>query len=125
MLSIKPEFVRRIFEHKKRFEFRRSIFRRHVDVVVIYATSPIRRVVGEFDVEGIIRDSIESLWERTSLYAGIEHERFIAYYNGLKTGYAIEIGEVRLYEQPLELETHFGITPPQSFAYLDFPWPLC
>ena len=124
-MSIRPEFVQRILKREKKFEFRRTIFRRQVDVVVIYVTNPIQRVIGEFDVAGIIHDSVDNLWECTSEYAGIDRERFVQYYDGRNNGYAIKIGEVRLYEQPLELSTHFGVSPPQSFVYLDFPWPTC
>lgn len=123
-MSIKPEYATAILKGQKRYEFRRSIFKKDVGVIVIYATSPVQRVVGEFDVCGIMRDAVSDLWARTKSAAGIEHAQFFRYFEGKDAGYAIKVGDVRLFEEPLDLERHFGIRPPQSFRYLDFPWPL-
>jgi predicted transcriptional regulator len=117
-LSIRPPFAEAIFRGEKRFEFRRTIFRRPVEVVVIYVTSPVSLVVGEFDVEEVIDDSIGGLWNRTFPYAGISRDRFLEYFAGRDVGYAIEIGSVRRYGQPMNLANSFGIRPPQSFVYI-------
>lgn len=108
----------------KKYEFRRAIFRRPVSVVVIYVTAPVQQVIGEFDVKKIIYGNPTDLWKKTYRTAGIDKYRFCNYFAGRECGYAIEIGEVRLYEEPLSLANHFGIRPPQSFMYLDFTWPL-
>ena len=125
LLSIRPEYARAIFSGDKRFEFRRVVFKRPVDVVVVYATSPIRKVLGEFDVKQVVSDSVDQLWENTKKRAGIDRQKFFNYFSNVETGFAIEIGETRQYEEPLCLDCHFGVRPPQSFQYLDFPWPLC
>ena len=38
LLSIKPEFVQEIFTGKKKYEYRKAIFTRSVDKVVVYST---------------------------------------------------------------------------------------
>lgn len=119
LLSIRPEFATAIFNGEKQFEFRRSIFRRPVRTVVVYVTSPVGLVFGEFDVEGVIHDGVENLWNRTKRAAGIERERFFDYFEGREAGYAIRIGAVRPYDAPFCLTQRFGLRPPQSFAYLD------
>ena len=43
LLSIKPEFANKIFEGTKRFEFRKSIFKKEVKTVVVYASSPLQQ----------------------------------------------------------------------------------
>lgn len=118
MLSIKPEYAEAIFRGEKRFEFRRAIFRKPVEVVVVYTTSPVSQVVGEFDIEEVITDSVEGLWGRTHRRAGIDRDRFFTYFAGRDVGYAIAIGSVRRYSQPLDLSASFGIRPPQSFVYI-------
>jgi predicted transcriptional regulator len=118
-LSIKPPYAEAIFRGEKRFEFRRAIFRKPVAVVVVYTTSPVALVVGEFDIDAIITDTIEGLWKRTKHRAGIDRERFFSYFAGRKVGHAIAIGSVRRYALPLDLSANFGIRPPQSFAYLN------
>src|ERR1035441_1124470 len=118
LLSIRPPYAEAIFRGEKRFEFRRAIFRKAVDVVVVYTTSPTSLVVGEFDVSEIISESIEDLWSRTSRYAGIDREVFFNYLNGRGVGHAIAIGKVRKYKKPLKLADTFGIRAPQSFVYI-------
>jgi predicted transcriptional regulator len=120
LLSIKPRYADAIFRGEKRFEFRRAIFRKPVAVVVVYTSSPVSRVVGEFDIEAIITDTVEGLWMRTKHSAGIDRERFFNYFAGRKVGHAIAIGSVRRYAMSLDLSSNFGMRPPQSFAYLTF-----
>ena len=55
----------------------------------------------------------------TKEYAGIDEHYFNAYFRGREYGYAIEVGEVRVYETPVCPIAEFGVRPPQSFAYLD------
>lgn len=122
MLSIRPEYAVPIFQRNKRFEFRRTLFKRHVDGVVVYVTAPVGGVVGEFRIGRIISDDINSLWTRTKEYAGISFQKFRDYFAGRDVGHAIEIASVQKYPQMLDLDAHFGLRPPQSFVYLDFPW---
>jgi predicted transcriptional regulator len=117
-LSIKPKFAEAIFEGRKRFEFRRSIFREDIRVVIVYMSSPVMRVVGEFGVEGIITDNIDSLWEQTEAHAGIGREMFMDYFAGRDVGHAIKIGNVKRYGRPRNLQKTYGVRPPQSFLYL-------
>lgn len=120
LLSIKPEFVRRIFDGTKKFEYRRSIFKKtQVRSVVVYASAPVRRVVGEFEIESIIQDSPIELWKRTRSCAGIAKSRFLAYFTGKDIGYAIKIGRLVKYDCPMKLIDVNGGTPPQSFIYLE------
>jgi predicted transcriptional regulator len=117
-LSIKPTYADAIFRGDKRFEFRRAIFQRTVATVVVYTSSPVSLVIGEFDIEGIITDTVERLWLRTRHSAGIDRARFFKYFSGREVGHAIVIGPVRRYRKSLDLSSNFGIRPPQSFAYL-------
>ncbi len=41
LLSIKPDFVQEMARGRKRFEYRRRIFKQDVDSVVIYACRPV------------------------------------------------------------------------------------
>ena len=117
-MSIRPPYADAIFRGEKRFEFRRTIFRKPVDIVVVYITSPVCLVVGEFDVRDIISDTVDDLWERTSRYAGIDRDHFFGYFAGCDVGYGIAIGGVRRYEVPLNLFQNYGVRAPQSFVYI-------
>lgn len=119
LLSIKPNFAEAILRGEKKYEFRRSIFTRPVDIVLLYASAPVQRVLAEFDVRSIVTESVETLWELTKRSAGIGEDLFYRYFAGRDYGHAIEIGEVRPYKIPFCPVEYLGIRPPQSFAYVN------
>jgi predicted transcriptional regulator len=118
LLSIKPAFADRIFEGTKRFEFRRNIFKQPINTVIVYASAPTSMVIGEFDVETVIFDELDILWDTTKHYAGISRQYFYTYFEGKNKGYAISIAKARRYNNPLNLQQEYGVQPPQSFLYL-------
>ena len=119
LLSIKPEYAEKIFDGTKKFEFRRSVFKNpEIKTIVVYASSPVQRVIGEFDINQIICKNLDELWEHTQNHAGIEKEFFFQYFNDKMQGYAIEVKRTRKYKTPLLLKEKFNIAPPQSFAYI-------
>lgn len=119
LLSIKPKFAELIFNGTKKFEFRKAIFKNsNIKTVVVYASAPLQKVIGEFEIEEIFNDELEKLWSRTKQFAGIEEEYFYQYFAEREMGYAIKIMETRRYDTPLSLKLDFNLTPPQSFLYL-------
>ena len=119
LLSIKPNFVEKVFSGEKRYEFRRVIFKKpEVNTIVVYASNPVQKVLGEFKIKGIIFDNLDSLWKRTNQHSGITEDFFYQYFKNMDFGYAIEIGEIKKYKKALLLQDHFNVSPPQSFLYL-------
>lgn len=119
LLSIKPEFAEKIFEGSKRFEFRRIVFKnRDVSKIVVYASAPISKVIGEFEIDDIIQKELSELWEETKDFSGISKDYFDQYFFGKNQGFAISVKNPSRYENPLNIKEKFGISPPQSFAYL-------
>lgn len=120
LLSIKPEYADRILNGEKRFEFRKAMFKNsNVKTVVIYATMPVGKVVGEFEIDRIIKDRPSKLWQITRGFSGITQDFFESYFYGREAGYAIGVKKAIRYEEPLDLKMFLptGI-PPQSFCYL-------
>lgn len=120
LLSIKPEFAEKIFSGLKRYEFRRVIFKsRNVSKIVVYASHPIQRIVGEFEVGGILALDRKRLWSQTRRFAGIGKSHFDQYFGDKETAYAIKIKSARRYSTPVTLEIFCpSVRPPQSFIYL-------
>lgn len=119
ILSIHPKFAEAILNGTKLVEFRRRAFGRHVDVVVIYATKPIGKVVGWFEVESIEHSHPEQLWARFEDCGGIGREAFKEYYRNRSEGIAIRIRTVSRLIKAQELSRATELeAPPQSFAYL-------
>ncbi|MDQ3807104.1 MAG: hypothetical protein M3298_02935 [Thermoproteota archaeon] len=118
-MSIKPEFALEIFKGTKKFEYRRTIFREPVERIIVYASSPIQMVIGEFLVKGILFEDLRSLWSKTKHHSGISKRHFDLYFSDKEKGYAIKVGKRTRYQTPQPLHALYGIRPPQSFAYID------
>ncbi len=120
LLSIKPQFAEKIFNGTKKYEFRKSIFKNNkVKSVVVYASSPVQKVIGEFEIEEILMENPATLWKITHNFSGITKEYFDQYFTARDTAYAIKINRTKKYNSPLNLKTDLGIDfPPQSFMYL-------
>lgn len=118
LLSIKPEFVARIFSGDKIFEFRKVIPTAQVDKIYIYATRPICAVVGCATVSGIISGAPQDVWNKTKKYAGIGRDFFDSYFSGRPQAYAYCLDNVIKYNVPCSL-SEFGISAaPQNFVYI-------
>ena len=119
VLSIKPVFAEKIFTREKKYEFRRAIFKRkNIKKVVVYVSSPQQKVIGEFEVEGILSMPPEELWAETEKFAGISKEYFMDYFKGKEVAHALKIKNPERYEKELDLGVLYNIKPPQSFAYV-------
>lgn len=119
LLSIKPEFAEKIFDGSKRFEFRRNVFKNQsVNTIVVYASSPISKVIGEFEIEQVIQKELEDLWQETKDYSGISKEYYDQYFIGKEEGFAIKVKRAVRYKRAKNLKEEYGMVPPQSFAYL-------
>lgn len=120
LLSIKPEFVHEIFQGRKKYEYRKSIFTKHVTKVLVYSTKPEGMIVGEFSVRRILNDTPENLWEKTSAVSGITKEFFDQYFEGRERGYALQIEEPVLYNKPINpFDMFSSFVAPQSFKYIE------
>ena len=120
LLSIKPEFAESILDGTKGFEFRKAIFKRSgIEKVVIYATMPVGKVIGEFDIDSVLVMEPQQLWHETSDAAGITQHFFDAYFMGRSKGFAIKVKNPRRYKTPYDLKNIVsnGVAP-QSYLYL-------
>lgn len=119
LLSIKPEFAEAIFSGKKKFEYRKVIFRQKVKQIQVYVTKPTGKIIGEFEIDEIIKDNPNNIWERTKNNSGVKKNFYMEYFKGRDIGYAIKIKNVTKYKEPLcpySMDTNF--IAPQSFKYI-------
>ncbi len=122
LLSVKPKYAEKIVEGKKKYEFRKAIFKKQdIEKVYIYSSSPVSKIVAAFEIEKILKDSPKKIWALCQKYAGISEKDFFNYFENSKMAFAIEIGFVDSYKKhidPFEIIENFK--PPQSFYYLPF-----
>lgn len=118
LLSINPEHVINIFLKTKQYEFRKVRCKQDVNMIVIYATAPVSRVIGEVEVLDILEDKPDKIWEITKRISGITRELFAEYYENKERAVAYKLGKVKKYKEP-KLLNEIGINyTPQSFVYL-------
>jgi len=121
ILSIKPEYIERIYYGNKRFEFRKNIFREKIERILVYSSRPVKKIVGEIYPGEIIIGSPEYLWKVCGNYSGLTKEEFFSYFHRrVKKGYAIEIKKFIKYHEPVDpYEILPDFKPPQSWLYIN------
>jgi predicted transcriptional regulator len=121
LMSIKPKYADKIFSGEKKWEYRKKLWKRDdVDIVVVYASAPISKVIGEFNVErsDTIHATLKSLWYQTGQDGGVSKEEFEKYFIRRCFGIAISVSEPTLYDTPKPLSDYGIKRPPQNFMYL-------
>ena len=119
IISINPEHVQNILNGSKKFEYRTKAAKNDVEKIIIYETTPIKRIVAEAEIVEVLMMKPEELWEETKNQSGITKKFFDTYFEGRKVAYAYKIGKVKQYEEPKTLQ-EFGLKyAPQSFAYVN------
>jgi predicted transcriptional regulator len=122
LLSIKPKYAESIISGRKKYEFRKVVFKKnYIDNVYIYCSSPVKRIIGAFRVGDIIEDRPERLWDRLNEFSGLDEQEFFDYFGNIEKGFAIEIKNVEKFENPVDpIEVIPDFVPPQSFYYVRF-----
>jgi predicted transcriptional regulator len=115
----------KIFNHTKKFEFRRAIFKKEkIQDVIIYASHPVQKIVGRFQIGKILEASPEQLWSSCNNFAGIEKEAFFEYFHDKTIGYAIEIQNLEQFSNTIDPKTVIpDFHPPQSYCYTNISVP--
>ena len=122
LLSIKPKYVEKILSGKKCYEFRKAIFKnKNIKTIIIYSTSPVKKIVGEVEIEDILKDSPEKIWLKTREKSGIDKKFFNEYFKEKEIAYAIKIKNPKKYDRGVTLSEYDKNIKqaPQSFLYVN------
>jgi type I restriction enzyme S subunit len=119
ILSIKMKYVRTILNGNKKYEFRKTSFKRKVEEVFVYSPKPVGKIVCKFYVGEIIMDKPENLWMNFKDFSGLSKEEFFTYFYGKEKGVAIEIKDVEKFIEPIEPKKIYPkFIPPQLWIYV-------
>lgn len=121
LISIKPEYVDRILNGEKKFEFRKAIFKsRRVEKVFIYASHPVQRIVASFELDKVITGDPREVWNHCRQYAGVSEKAYFEYFLDRDVAFSIKIKNLKKFKTPLRPTEHIpGFRPPQSYMYVD------
>lgn len=119
ILSLKPKYSEAILVGKKRYEFRRRIFKRKdIEKVFIYTGDGIRGIVGFFEIEDLLSGTPDVIWSICGRYGAISRKEFFNYFEGADRAYAIKIGKTTRFQQPIDPNIFIdNFSPPQNFRY--------
>lgn len=121
LLSIKPKYVKEILNGSKKYEFRKSIFKKYDknELVFIYSSYPVKRIVGTFSVGDIIENCPKILWNEFKNVSGIKESEFFKYFKEKDKGYAIQINKLNEFKNPVNpKDINPDFRAPQSFCYI-------
>ncbi|MEJ7623784.1 MAG: ASCH domain-containing protein [Pyrinomonadaceae bacterium] len=123
LLSIQPIYAEKIFKGLKTVELRKSFPKMSEgQSVIIYVSTPVKAIVGGFNVSKIVTAPPDEIWKIAGDQACVSRDFFDEYYADANTGHAIFIGDVWKYESSLTLDSLriiiHNFTPPQNFRYL-------
>lgn len=119
LLSIRPEYARRIIDGTKQYEFRTRKCREDIKKIIFYSTAPDSVVVGEATIADVLVDDPDIIWEKTKHAAGIPRSFFEQYYEGRPQAVAYQLKNVIAYNTPKALIDYGVSHVPQSFIYID------
>lgn len=123
LLSIRPKFAELILTGAKSVELRRVRPKIDTgDLILLYASSPVRELIGVCVVACVDVAPASELWERHSRKSGLTRAEFDSYFEGAARSVAILVEGARRVIKPRTLgelrERLPGFVPPQSFSYI-------
>jgi predicted transcriptional regulator len=130
LLSIKPEFARRLLNGEKAVEIRRKFHCRWQGArVALYASRPDQSLVGEATIENVTSASPVAVWNLYKDRIGCSREEFDAYAGTAREVAAITLADVTPYidRMPVcqfEVLLEEELSPPQSHCevHWNHPW---
>ena len=118
LMSIKPEYVDRIFSGEKKYEYRKRLCKEKIDKIIVYSSSPVKQVVGELKIKNVLYDKKDNIWDKTCMYSGIDRNKYDKYYENCDYAVAYEIEKAVLYDEQKDLKDYHIKTAPQSYIYI-------
>jgi predicted transcriptional regulator len=119
LMAIHPEYADAILDGRKVVEFRKRSPAPDINSVLIYATSPVQRIVGEFGIDRVVRGTPIEIWRTFGEGGSIARLDFDRYYQNSKTAVALVVRWARRLDSAVPLS---ALTPtptvPQSFSYV-------
>lgn len=119
LISIKPQFVERILDGTKKYEFRKIAAKQDIKGLIIYSTFPAKKVVAEVEIVDVLKMTPEELWEETRVFAGIDKKSYDKYFENREVAYAYKLGRIKQFNEPRELKFYGIKSAPQSFVYIN------
>jgi predicted transcriptional regulator len=123
LLSVRPRFAEALLSGSKTVEIRR----RRVNltggaICLLYASTPVRALVGALSIEATDTDRPATLWDRWGENTGLSREEYENYLEGSDRACAIIVSATVVFPQAIQLaelrRRHSAFVTPQSYRFL-------
>lgn len=114
ILPIWPCYAIKIFSGIKKFEFRKKSPRTSSGCFLIYETAPVSAISGYFIFDSIYVDTPEAIWNKCSLFSGIEKTKYDSYFIHYNIAVALCISKAAIFQDKIIIDN----CTPQSYIYL-------
>lgn len=118
LISINPEHVENILNGTKKYEYRKIAAKQDISSIIIYETTPVKKIVAEAEIVDVLMLPREELWELTKDASGVSKVFFDKYFQDREIAYAYKLGKIKVYDKPKSLMDYGIKTAPQSFVYI-------
>jgi predicted transcriptional regulator len=119
ILSIHPNHIDKILSGEKRYEYRKRI-PQDINYIIVYATAPTKKVVAIIEIDMVIKDTPQNIWDVTQSESGVSYEFFMNYFNGVSTAYAIKFHNIYRLSTPIDITAIDGVkSAPQAYQYVN------
>ncbi|MCV3734313.1 F0F1 ATP synthase subunit alpha [Ureaplasma miroungigenitalium] len=119
MVSVSPEEAEALFENEKPVLFFKVTPVQPVERVIVYATAPVKKVVGEFDLEEIKILNPRTAWRTYGANSVIKTAKeFNAYFANNSEAHVIIASAIYKYSNPKTLDKYDIKKGPSGFTYL-------
>lgn len=118
ILPIKPIYAEKILNNTKKYEYRKKLCVDNIDKIYLYATAPVKGIVGEAVVTEKIIMNKKKMWRLTKEKSGIDFCIYEQYYRNCENACAYVLDKVKKYDKLVLLKDIDGISIPQSYTYI-------
>lgn len=119
ILSIHPNHINKILLGEKRYEYRKRI-PQDINYLIVYATAPTKKIVALIEVDMVMKDTPQNIWDVTQNESGVSYEFFMNYFNEVSTAYAIKFRNIYKLPNPIDITVIDGVkSAPQAYQYVD------
>jgi predicted transcriptional regulator len=120
LFSIHPGYAQAILDGTKQVEFRKTAPAPDIKIALIYATAPVMKVVGYFEISEVVRATPRALWGRFGAVGGIGKADYDTYYGDAAQACGLAVARAQALTEPVPLSAlRPDLRAPQSFQYLD------
>lgn len=117
VMSIKEEYGLNLLNRKSGWEYRRKKSKiQKGDKIILYATAPSKKLIGEFIVGEILIGSPEDIWEKTKRGICYKKEEVVPYLESGKFPIAFQVTKPKKYQPEILASSILNFNPPMSYC---------